>query len=48
MNELQNREGDLSDLSEHAMIFHKLLIYGDFQAQPSLTFTENGLKGKKK
>ncbi len=25
-------------------VFHKLLIYWDFQAQPSIGFTENGPK----
>ncbi len=49
------KKGDLSDF-EHGMVvsarqlvwvFQKLLIYWDFQAQPSLGFTENGLKKRK-
>ncbi len=28
-------------------VFHKLLIYWDFHTQPSLVFTENGLKKRK-
>ncbi len=28
-------------------VFQKLLIYRDFHAQPSLGFTENGLKKRK-
>ncbi len=28
-------------------VFQKLLIYWDFHAQPSLGFTENGLKKRK-
>ncbi len=49
------KKGDLSDF-EHGMllvpdglvwVFQKLLIYWDFHAQPSLGFTENGMKKRK-
>ncbi len=42
----KGKKGDLSDF-ERGMLFQKLLIYWDFHAQPSLGFTENGLKKRK-
>ncbi len=49
------KKGDLSDFErgmvvgarQAGLIFQKLLIYWDFHAQPSLGFTENGLKKRK-
>ncbi len=46
------KKGDLSDFEcgmvvgarRDVGVFQKLLIYWDFHAQPSLGFTENGLK----
>ncbi len=46
------KKGDLSDFERGMVVgarrdvgvFQKLLIYWDFHAQPSLGFTENGLK----
>ncbi len=49
------KKGDLSDFERGMFVgadglvwvFQKLLIYWDFHAQPSLGFTENGLKKRK-
>ncbi len=49
------KKGDLSDFERGMVVgarglvwvFQKLLIYWDFHAQPSLGFTENGLKKRK-
>ncbi len=49
------KKGDLSDFERGMVVggrrlvwvFHKLLIYWDFHTQPSLGFTENGLKKRK-
>ncbi len=48
------KKGDLRDFERGMVVgarlvwvFQKLLIYWDFHAQPSLEFTENGLKKRK-
>ncbi len=49
------KKGDLSDFERGMVVgadglvwvFQKLLIYWDFHTQPSLGFTENGLKKRK-
>ncbi len=49
------KKGDLSDFERGMVVgarrlvwvFQKLLIYWDFNAQPSLGFTENGPKKRK-
>ncbi len=41
------KKGDSGDFERDMVVFQKLLIYGDFHAQPSRGFTENGLKNRK-